>query len=155
MTQWLPLVMGAAFILGALMRIVQVLQLVRQDVQVQWREVAATVVQTRIRRVGPPDDPAPDVYAVSVTVRYVVGEREYTRAVEATDSWVTQAAAEHVAARYPAGDALTVYIDPAHPATPRLTASHGQGRQRDLALGVLGLLAGLVILVGAVAALLR
>ena len=153
MTQWMPLVMGGAFVIGALVRIMQVLKAQRADAQVDWRSITATVVQTRSDRIGPPDDPAPDVYAVQVTVEYEVDGREYTRAVDATPSLVTQAAAEHVVARHPAGDTLAVYVDPAHPATPRLTASHGQGRQRALALGGMGLLAGVVMVVGGIAAL--
>jgi hypothetical protein len=74
----------------------------------------------------------------------------YTSAEFGDRDPVTEDRAQALVDRYPAGDPVTVYYDPAHPHASSLAAGRGPAPWGKLALGVVGLLTGGVMVLIAV-----
>jgi hypothetical protein len=108
-----------------------------------WPTVTGTITESRVRYDAPYDDPDySHAYSPVVRYEYTVAGVTYKSAEFGDRDPVTEDRAQAIIDRYPVGEPVTVYYDPAHPHASALEQGRGSAPWGKLALGLVGLLTG-------------
>jgi hypothetical protein len=112
-----------------------------------WPTTQSRITASRLDRTGSGSDTK---YRPSVSYRYSVQGTDYTgKRIRAVSSYTSRGKAESELARYPSGATVTVYYDPADPASSVLVPGVTMGIYLMLAVGVACLVLAIAILVSA------
>ncbi len=147
-----PLLVGVSLILAAFRQFLRTGRGWRESAALRtWPTVTGTVTESRVSYSAPYDDPDySHAYSPVVRYEYTVEGVTYKSAEFGDRDPGLEDWARAVVARYPVGEPVTVYYDPASPRFSALEPGRGPSPWGKLALGLVGLLTGAVMVLIAV-----